>query len=160
MFADLNKEDLDIVIDAMDERQFQKGDPVISEGEKGDVLFVVEEGILDCYKKIIQGQDAKHIKSYQPGDAFGELALLYDAPRAASIFAKTNCQLWELDRLTFNHIVKDAAQKKRDKYEAFLSKVEIFKHMSEYERSKIADSITEKVFSEGQTVMTQGEEGN
>jgi cAMP-dependent protein kinase regulator len=85
---------------------------------------------------------------------------LYDAPRAASIFAKTNCQLWELDRLTFNHIVKDAAQKKRDKYEEFLSKVEIFKHMSEYERSKIADSITEKVFSEGQTVMTQGEEGN
>ena len=50
MFVDLNKEDLDIVIDAMDERQFQKGDTVISEGEKGDVLFVVEEGILDCYK--------------------------------------------------------------------------------------------------------------
>jgi cAMP-dependent protein kinase regulator len=49
------------------------------------------------------------LKIYEPGEAFGELALLYNAPRAASIKAKTDCLLWALDRNTFNHIVKDAS---------------------------------------------------
>jgi len=47
------------------------------------------------------------------GESFGELALLYNAPRAASIKAKTNCVLFGLDRDCFNHIVKDAACRKR-----------------------------------------------
>lgn len=50
------------------------------------------------------------MKKYEPGDAFGELALLYNAPRAATIKADNNCVLWALDRLTFNHIVKDSSR--------------------------------------------------
>jgi len=65
------------------------------------------------------------LKIYYPGEAFGELALLYNAPRAASIKAKTDCTLFALDRETFNHIVKDAARKKREKYEDALKKVAI-----------------------------------
>lgn len=63
------------------------------------------------------------MKTYEPGEAFGELALLYNAPRAATIKAKTDCLLWVLDRNTFNHIVKDASMRKREKYEDFLKSV-------------------------------------
>jgi len=48
-----------------------------------------------------------------------------------------------LDRQTFNHIVKDASQNKRAKYEKFLSTVPILQNMDHYERSKLADAVKE-----------------
>jgi cAMP-dependent protein kinase regulator len=48
----------------------------------------------------------KYLKTYYPGEAFGELALLYNAPRAATIKVKTSAVLFALDRQTFNNIVK------------------------------------------------------
>lgn len=74
--------------------------------------------------------------------------------------AKTACALWQLDRNTFNHIVKDAAQNKRDRYEDFLASVPILQSMDHYERSKIADAIKETSFKAGTTIITQGDEGN
>jgi cAMP-dependent protein kinase regulator len=58
-----------------------------------------------------------YLKTYQIGEAFGELALLYNAPRAASIKAKTTGRLFALDRNTFNSIVKESAIKKKRLYE-------------------------------------------
>lgn len=65
-----------------------------------------------------------------------------------------------LDRQTFNHIVKDASQKKREKYEKFLSTVDILQNMDHYERSKLADAIKEKKFGAGDQIIKQGEQGD
>lgn len=78
---------------------------------------------------------------YKPGEAFGELALLYNAPRAATIISKGESVLFALDRQTFNNIVKDAAQKKRKIYEEVLSKVDILKETDPYEKNQIADVL-------------------
>ena len=86
-------------------------------------MYVLNTGALKC-TKVIQGQ-VRHLKDYVPGEGFGELALLYNAPRAATITATAESTLMKLDRGTFNHIVKDAAQKKREKYDNFLQTVSI-----------------------------------
>jgi len=89
--------------------EFRKKENVITQGLDGDCLYVVESGELDCYKRFPNTTEDKHLKVYKPGESFGELALLYNCPRAATIIAKTDVVLFELDRQTFNVIVKDAA---------------------------------------------------
>lgn len=158
MFSHLQGTEKTIVIQAMEEKKFNDKELVIREGDDGNELYIVESGSLKCFKKIA-GED-KHIKDYSAGDAFGELALLYNAPRAATIIANGPCVLWSLDRECFNHIVKDAAMKRREKYVDFLSKVELLAGMDPYERSQLADVLKSLSFASGEYVIKQGEEGN
>ena len=72
---------------------------------------------MECYKTFKNEPLPKLLKTYKPEESFGELALLYNAPRAATIIAKTYSVLFALDRATFNNIVKDAAVKKRERFE-------------------------------------------
>jgi cAMP-dependent protein kinase regulator len=141
IFNSLEENDLNTVLDAMDEAKYNSGDNVIIQGERGEVLYVVEKGDLDCFKVFKKGESPVMVRQYLPGDAFGELALLYNAPRAATITAKTDCTLWSLDRETFNHIVKDAAIKKREKYQSFLKSIEILDQIEPYELTQICDAL-------------------
>lgn len=109
LFNSLEDKELNTVIDAFEEKKYKAGESVITQGEQGDVLYLIESGNLDCYKTFKKEEGPKHLKVYNPGESFGELALLYNAPRAATIIAKTECITWALDRETFNNIVKEAA---------------------------------------------------
>jgi cAMP-dependent protein kinase regulator len=160
MFSALDDKEKTIVIDAMIEKKFKPDEYVIKQGEYGDHLYVVDSGALDCYKKFKPTENDTYLKTYQPGESFGELALLYNCPRAASIKAKVESVAYELDRETFNNIVKDSAVKKRERYDEFLSKVEILKGMDPYERSKIGDVLKTVKFRNGDYIIKQGENGD
>lgn len=160
MFSALDDKEKEIVVNAMRERKTSKGEVVIKEGDQGDELYVVESGTLTCTKVFAGNTEPTTLKTYQPGEAFGELALLYNAPRAATITSDGDCTLWGLDRQTFNHIVKDSASKKRDKYDKFLEKVTILSTMEPYERSKLADAFKEYKFKAGDFIIKEGDAGN
>ena len=160
LFSNLEPNELEIVIGAMDEKHYKPEENVITQGESGDCLYVVEEGNLDCTKHFTADGEEKYLKTYIPGESFGELALLYNAPRAASIITKTKCDLWVLDRETFNNIVKDAAQKKREKYETFLKKVDILSTIDTYELTQICDAVKSSVYMKGDFIIKEGESGD
>lgn len=86
------------------------------------------------------------MKKYSAGESFGELALLYNTPRAATVKCITDCVLFALDRDCFIHIVKDATVRKRLKYEEFLASIPILKEMDPYDRSYLTDALIPKVF--------------
>jgi cAMP-dependent protein kinase regulator len=160
MFSALDDKEKEIVVNAMRERKTSKGECVIKEGDQGDELYVVESGTLTCTKLFAGNSEPTVLKTYKEGEAFGELALLYNAPRAATITSDGDCVLWGLDRQTFNHIVKDSASKKRDKYDTFLSKVPILSTMEPYERSKLADALQDHKVKAGDYVIKEGDQGN
>ena len=160
LFASLEKNDLDVVIGAMEEKRYNSGRVLIQQGDNGDSLFLVEDGQLECSVRSKRDGTEKVIKTYGPGDVFGELALLYNTPRAATIKAVTDVITWVLDRETFNLIVKDAAQKKREKFEGFLKSTEILKDLEPYELSQVADALKTATFKEGDRIIEEGSIGD
>merc|ERR1719387_2772323 len=92
----------------------QNGSQLIQQGDDGDNLYVVESGVLQCYVKMGKYGERK-VSTVNAGEIVGELALLYNCPRAASVRAgQGDVKCWELDRETFNAIVKDSAAKARE----------------------------------------------
>ena len=160
IFNSLDDKELKTVIDSFEEKNYKSGENVITQGEEGDVLYLVDSGELDCEKVFKAGNKPTYLKTYKPGESFGELALLYNAPRAATIRAKTNSICWALDRECFNNIVKDAAIKKREKYENTLKKVEILKSIDPYELGQICDALKIKNFEKGEAIINQGDKGD
>ena len=160
IFNSLEDKELKTVIDSFEEKKYKAGENVITQGDEGDVLYLVDSGELDCEKVFKAGDPPTYLKTYKPGESFGELALLYNAPRAATIRAKTDCTCWALDRECFNNIVKTAAIKKREKYENTLKKVEILKSIDPYELGQICDALKTKNFAKGDFIIKQGDRGD
>ena len=158
LFTELNEKDLITVINAMEEVHYKQGETIIKEGDDGDCLYIIEDGELDCFKLI--DNEEKLIKTYSSGETFGELALLYNAPRAATIVANTDCTLWALDRETFNHIVKNSAIQRRENHYQFLKSVEILSSMNDYEISQMSDALKTMRFKAGEYIIRQGDAGD
>jgi cAMP-dependent protein kinase regulator len=159
LFQSLDDHDLQVVSLAMrGPLQLAPGHRIIQEGQSGDHLYVVQDGALDC-ARLIDGVE-RVVKTCVQGDLFGELALLYNCPRAASVVSRTDSTVWELDRETFNNIVMIAVQRKRTLYHDMLRKVPVFVNMSEGEMANIIDVLKLEVFPYGHTIVQQGQEGH
>jgi len=159
LFASLEDKDFAIVIGAMKEKKLAVKQRIIQQGDDGDFLCVIESGKFSCLIKLPDGTE-KNVKTCGAGDVFGELALLYNCPRAASVEASEDSVAWQLDRETFNNIVKEAAQKKRERYDAFLAKVPLLKDMESYERSQLSDALQTLSLEAGAEVVKQGDDGH
>lgn len=96
----------------------------------------------------------------QAGGSFGELALMYNAPRAATIVsAEAGCTLWALDRVTFRRILMESTFARRRMYESFLEEVPLLSSLTPYERSKIADALETQKFAPGDVIIREGDPG-
>lgn len=160
IFESLNPMDKKSVVDAIVAKKYNAGDVIIKEGDDGDNFYLVESGELDCTKRLKkEDTEDTFLKTYVQGESFGELALLYNAPRAATITCKSaTCELWSLDRNTFTYIIKTAVQKKREKYDDFLENVEILKCLSHPEKLRMADALREEWFDKDDVIIQEGDQ--
>lgn len=88
--------------DAIKEKKAKAGEVVINQGDAGEVFYILVEGEAEAFLK---GDDKKSVMKYTPGDYFGELALLRDEPRAATVKAKVDSKMIVLDRGSFKRLL-------------------------------------------------------
>ena len=100
------------------------------------------------------------VQIVKQGDSFGELALMYNAKRAATVVARTDLGLWAVDRTTFRTLVMGVAMAKRSKHSSYLEGVELLSTLTQAERESVIDNMEEETFDEGEAVVTQGEVGS
>lgn len=156
LFRSLDQEQVDLVFHGMTERPVKANQIIIRQGEEGDNFYIVEEG---RYSVEVDGVEVVQIG---PGGSFGELALMYNAPRAATVKALEDGLLYAVDRITFRRVIIDLAHEKRCKYMDFLKSLPILAStLSELEIGKIADALEEVHFALPQEqVISQGQPGD
>ncbi|XP_010894139.1 protein kinase, cAMP-dependent, regulatory, type II, alpha A isoform X1 [Esox lucius] len=155
LFKTLEQEQFSEVLDAMFELRVQPQEHVIDQGDDGDNFYVIERGVYDIVVQI--DGVGKCVGQYDNKGSFGELALMYNTPRAATIIATQEGALWGLDRATFRRLIVKANAKKRRLYEQFVESVPLLKSLELSERMKIVDVLGIKTFSDGERIIVQGD---
>ncbi|XP_074645340.1 cAMP-dependent protein kinase type II regulatory subunit-like isoform X2 [Tubulanus polymorphus] len=158
LFRSLDNQQMHQVIDAMFERKVTPDEHVIDQGDDGDNFYVIDTGTYDIYVEV-DGKP-KCVGQYDSQGSFGELALMYNMPRAATIIATSEGTLWAMDRATFRRIVLKNAFNKRKMYENLLENVPMLKTLDSYERMNVADALAPKTFEDGDLIIKQGDDAD
>uniref|UniRef100_A0A3Q3NHB2 cAMP-dependent protein kinase type II-alpha regulatory subunit n=1 Tax=Mastacembelus armatus TaxID=205130 RepID=A0A3Q3NHB2_9TELE len=154
LFKTLEQEQFSEVLDAMFEVLVKPEEHIIDQGDDGDNFYVIEKGVYDIF--VEKDGMSLCVGKYNNKGSFGELALMYNTPRAATIIATQEGALWGLDRATFHRLIVKNNAKKRRMYEAFIECVPLLGSLELSERMKIVDVLGARAFKDGERIITQG----
>ena len=104
LFSDLQRRDLERVGNSMKERRFEPGETLTTEGKGGVGFFVIEDGRA---KVTVRGEERGELG---PGDYFGEIALITEGSRTATITADSPMRCWGMTMWDFRPLVEGNAQ--------------------------------------------------
>jgi len=104
LFADLPDDDLEHLCKHSETVTLAAGETLFSEGDPGDFAYVIEQGLLEVIKDS-RGRDVL-LAVTEPGAVIGEMALLENMPRMASVRARTDSKLIAISRTEFDHLLE------------------------------------------------------
>ena len=121
LFADLSKEDLLRLCQDVDELHLSKGDELVAEGSTGDQAYVIKEGQLEVLK--VSSGRAVLLAVRQPGEVIGEMALLEEAPRMASVRARTNSVVLAIHKKQLDELLHTSRSAAHAMFRVMLSRL-------------------------------------
>ncbi|KAK2818600.1 hypothetical protein Q5P01_024161 [Channa striata] len=136
------------IMDCMHPTSLVKGSCVIQEGDDGST------GAVEVTKR------GNKLCTIGPGKVFGELAILYNCTRTATVTALTDVKLWAIDRQGFQTIMMRTGVIKHSQYTDLLRSVPSFRSLPEDVLSKLADVLEETHYSDGDYIIRQGATGD
>ncbi|XP_050549542.1 cGMP-dependent protein kinase, isozyme 2 forms cD4/T1/T3A/T3B isoform X3 [Spodoptera frugiperda] len=142
------------IVDCMYPVEYAAGSLIIKEGDVGSIVYVMEEGRVEV------SRENKYLSTMAPGKVFGELAILYNCKRTATIKAATDCRLWAIERQCFQTIMMRTGLIRQAEYTDFLKSVPIFKDLPEDTLIKISDVLEETHYQNGDYIIRQGARGD
>ena len=142
---------------------FKPNETIIKQGETGDCLYYILHGLVSIQLSIqidtgIQDKNQivnveKNIGELKDGDIFGELALLYNIPRTATITSLTETSLIKIDKIPFNKYLKNLFEGQLEDQIEFLQICPIFNKLSKDLIIKLGIRANIKKFATGQVIL-------
>lgn len=152
LFAELADEDMSRIVECMRPTFGSEGETIIKEGDLGDLFYCLESGTADAS---VSG--VGNVMTYTSGGCFGELALIYNSPRAATVVATTECKLWALDLKTFRSILASTSSSQMVRRCGFLKKCTFLDSLNNEQVGKLASAFESLAFDDGATIVRQGD---
>ena len=195
LFSDLDDSCRDRLTDPFAPIECGAGEVVVRQGENGEHFYVVESGHLRVFVKGEEEEESKapeasskepwDLAMYESHDAlgkyvlsvgacggFGELALMYDTPRAATVIACGDCKLWAIKRSDCKSVLQSIQRAEMKGRVRFLRRVRIGaatgsdeplglgEFLTDQELARLASVLESEVVGEGEIIIRQGEPGN
>lgn len=110
LFKDLSDEIIKKILAGIYYKEVNAGDVIVKQNDPAKTFYIINNGSFDVIIKSVDGKDLL-IRSLTGGDYFGEIALLYDAPRQATVKASTSGGLMVLNKETFEKIIENSGIK-------------------------------------------------
>ncbi|CAD7944953.1 unnamed protein product, partial [Amoebophrya sp. A120] len=165
----LSNDQIQDLISVAYQLEVKSGEEVVQEGSLlADRFYIVSTGTFEVRKKVEKQTSTENATSMEAqlqgelsaGGTFGELALLYNAPRAATVQAMSDATLFVIDRHDFKQILRKQAQQRQDFYMKLVEKTELLKVLLKEEKEALCECFVQLHYQSGQTIVREGEEGN
>lgn len=159
LFRKLTDSQCNVLLDCMQRVEVKPGDVVVQQGGEGDCFYVVGGGEFEVLAN--QEEDGKvvtkvlHRYTADKLSSFGELALMHNKPLQASVRAVTGGTLWALRREDFRGILVSKFSNLSSL--KLLRSVELFSRLTILQLSRVAESLMELAFSDGQIIIDKNE---
>ena len=168
MFRNITEDQREMIFGVMEPIPVRAGTWVIKQGSVGDRFYIIDDGKFEvrivadgeeddgtggALIHVYEGSVAKHVHP-----CFGELALMYSAPRSASIIAKSDGHLWGLHRSAFRQVLAQA-QGTRQELMKTLKGISLFKNLDDENIQNLATAFDEIAYGRGEHIVEQGHFG-
>lgn len=165
MFRNITDEQREMVFGVMESVDVKENTWIIKQGTTGDRFYIIDEGKFEV-RIVPDGEeddgDGGHTVHVYEGSVerhahpcFGELALMYSAPRSASIIAQSDGHLWALHRLAFRQVLAQSQDTRQDLKKS-LAKIPAFRKLDSNGIDQIAAAMDEATFGRGENIIEQG----
>ncbi|ESO03016.1 hypothetical protein HELRODRAFT_187100 [Helobdella robusta] len=145
----LSAQNIKEIVEHMYPVEYKKGSVIIKEGDVGSIVYVMEVGLVEVTK------EGMRLSVMTPGKVFGELAVLYNCTRTATVTALDPCKLWALDRHVYQGVLIRAEMMKEKEKMELIKKVPKYRNESENVLKHLVDTLDEMVYSKNSKIINQ-----
>jgi cGMP-dependent protein kinase len=154
VFSSLDEQGVRRVVEDMKKYICEAGVVIFEQGHPGDHFYVITLG--EC-EVLVNSRVVNHITA---GQSFGELALLHNSPRTATVRSMTPCELWGINRSSFTAAIRAVSVANYTENLDFVSSVVMFKALNYSEQDSLVQCLTQQTFSRGQRIVNEGDPGD
>ena len=153
IFTSLKAEYTSIIVHHMKHFFLNGNEVVFEQGKPGNNFYVVATGKLEV---IINN---KQVGILRPGDSFGEMALIHDTLRTATIKTIDKCSLWGLDRATFRKTLELLESANYQENKQFIETIPVFETLNANQKEALVHSFSTQYFNPGTKIIKEGDPG-